>query len=129
MTASARLIPGDTSMKTTHFTIEHVELQTPKPYEEVAKAIELQLGRFDADVQRSIAGNGNTEEARGKIAAMAGSSGFMLFGTNDHGSLLRIVGQKRKAIQVRGRQSSHRTPDDAARHQSEPLRPATGTAL
>ena len=30
---------------------------------------------------------------------MAGSSGFMLFGTHDHGSLLRIAGQKRKAVQ------------------------------
>ena len=30
---------------------------------------------------------------------MAGSSGFMLFFTSDHGSLLRIAGQKRKAVQ------------------------------
>ena len=30
---------------------------------------------------------------------MAGPSGFMLFGTNDHGALLRLVGQKRKAVQ------------------------------
>ena len=30
---------------------------------------------------------------------MAGPSGFLLFGTTDHGALLRIVGQKRKAIQ------------------------------
>jgi uncharacterized protein (DUF302 family) len=30
---------------------------------------------------------------------MAGPSGFMLFGTNDHGALLRIVGQQRKAVQ------------------------------
>src|SRR5262249_30325924 len=36
---------------------------------------------------------------RAKIEAMAGPSGFMLFGTNDHGSLLRLAGQKRKAVQ------------------------------
>ena len=30
---------------------------------------------------------------------MAGPSGFMLFGTNDHGSLLRLADQKRKAVQ------------------------------
>src|SRR5436309_957169 len=30
---------------------------------------------------------------------MGGSSGFMLFGTTDHGALLRIVGQKRRAVQ------------------------------
>lgn len=30
---------------------------------------------------------------------MAGPSGFMLFGTQNHGALLRLAGQKRKAIQ------------------------------
>jgi uncharacterized protein (DUF302 family) len=30
---------------------------------------------------------------------MAGPSGFMLFGMNDHGALLRLAGQKRKAVQ------------------------------
>jgi uncharacterized protein (DUF302 family) len=30
---------------------------------------------------------------------MAGSSGFMLFGTTDHGALLSIFGVKKKAIQ------------------------------
>ena len=30
---------------------------------------------------------------------MAGPSGFMLFGTQNHGSLLRLAGQKRKAVQ------------------------------
>jgi uncharacterized protein (DUF302 family) len=30
---------------------------------------------------------------------MAGPSGFMLFGTNDHDSLLTLAGQQRKAVQ------------------------------
>jgi uncharacterized protein (DUF302 family) len=30
---------------------------------------------------------------------MAGSSGFMLFGTTDHGSLLTLADQQRKAVQ------------------------------
>jgi len=30
---------------------------------------------------------------------MAGPSGFMLFATHNHGALLRLAGQKRKAIQ------------------------------
>ena len=30
---------------------------------------------------------------------MAGPSGFMLFGTQNHGQLLRLAGQKRKAVQ------------------------------
>src|SRR5262249_37185639 len=34
-----------------------------------------------------------------RIEEMVGPSGFMLFGTNDHGSLLRIVGRPSKAVQ------------------------------
>jgi hypothetical protein len=30
---------------------------------------------------------------------MAGPSGFMLFGTQNHGALLRLAGQRRKAAQ------------------------------
>jgi len=30
---------------------------------------------------------------------MAGPSGFMLFRTSDHGALLRLAGQKKKAVQ------------------------------
>ena len=42
---------------------------------------------------------GDAEQAKAKLAALAGPSGFMLFGTNDHGALLRLAGQKRKAVQ------------------------------
>jgi uncharacterized protein (DUF302 family) len=91
--------PGGNAMNDSRFTVDHVRLETAKPFEEVAKAIERQLGRFDPDVYKSLAVGGNAEGARAKIEAMAGPSGFMLFGTNDHGSLLRLAGQKHKAIQ------------------------------
>src|SRR5262249_60131007 len=48
---------------------------------------------------KALAAGGDAEGARARIEAMAGPSGFMLFGTQDHGSLLRLAGQKRKAIQ------------------------------
>jgi uncharacterized protein (DUF302 family) len=86
-------------MNDSHFMVDHVGLATDKPFEDVAKALERQLGLFDPDVSKSLAGGGDTEEAKGKIEAMVGPSGFMLFGKTDHGSLLRIAGQKRKAIQ------------------------------
>src|SRR5437667_8614019 len=92
--------PGGSPMNDSRLMVDHVHLATDKPFEEVTKAFELQLGKFDADVrQQAIAGSGDTEEAKAKIAAMAGPSGFMLFGTNDHGSLLRLAGHKRKAVQ------------------------------
>jgi hypothetical protein len=86
-------------MNDSRFTVDHVRLTTDKPFEEVVHAFERQLGRFDPEVSRSLATGENAEGARAKIEAMAGPSGFMLFGTNDHGALLRLAGQKRKAIQ------------------------------
>ena len=62
-------------------------------------AFERQLGRFEPGVYQALAASGDAEGARAKIEAMAGPSGFMLFGTSDHGALLRLAGQKRKAIQ------------------------------
>ena len=86
-------------MNDSRFMVDHVHLATDKPFEEVARAFERQLGRFDPDVYKSLAAGGDAEGAKAKIEAMAGPSGFMLFGTNDHGALLRLAGQKRKAIQ------------------------------
>src|SRR5262249_48090565 len=80
-------------------SVDHVRLATDKPFGDVTKAFEQQLGRFDPDVYRALAEGGDAEGARAKIEAMAGPSGFMLFATQDHGSLLRLAGQKRLAIQ------------------------------
>lgn len=86
-------------MNTTRISVDHVHLETTKPFEEVTKAFERQLGTFDADVRKAATESGDTDKARAKIATMAGPSGFMLFRTSDHGSLLRLVDQQRKAIQ------------------------------
>jgi len=91
--------PRGNAMNDTRFTVDHVRLATDKPFEEVAKAFERQLGTFDPSVRKAATEDGDTEAAKAKIAAMAGSSGFMLFGTQDHGALLRLAGQRRKAIQ------------------------------
>jgi uncharacterized protein (DUF302 family) len=90
---------GGNAMNDSRFTVDHVRLATDKPFEEVARAFERQLGRFDPDLYKSLAASGDAEGTRAKIEAMAGPSGFMLFGTNDHGALLRLASQKRKAIQ------------------------------
>ena len=86
-------------MSGNHITVDHVRRTTDKPFGDVTTAFERQLGRFEPGVYQALAAGGDAEGARAKIEAMAGPSGFMLFGTNDHGSLLRLAGQKRKAIQ------------------------------
>ena len=91
--------PGGNEMKDTAFTVVHVRRTSDKPFEDVTTAFERQLGRFEPDVYKSLAKNGDAEGARAKIEAMAGPSGFMLFATHNHGALLRLAGQKRKAVQ------------------------------
>src|SRR5262249_23532489 len=86
-------------MNGSRFTVDHVWLETDNRFEDVARAFERQLGRFEPDVTRSLIAGGDFEAARARIEAMAGPSGFMLFGTTDHCSLLRIAGQERKGVQ------------------------------
>jgi uncharacterized protein (DUF302 family) len=91
--------PGGKRMKDSRIVVDHVRLETEKPFEEVAKAFERQLGAFDPAVRKAVTESGDNAAAKAKIGAMAGPSGFMLFGTQDHGALLRLAGQKRKAVQ------------------------------
>ena len=86
-------------MSDNHITVDHARRTTDKTFEHVSTAFVRQLGRFDPDVYKSLAAGGDAEGARAKIEAMAGPSGFMLFATHNHGALLRLAGQKRKAIQ------------------------------
>src|SRR4051794_10536818 len=76
---------GEKGVSDNHFTVDHVRLSTGKPFEDVTAAFERQLGRFDPDVYKALAAGGDAEGARARIEAMAGPSGFMLFGTNGHG--------------------------------------------
>ena len=87
-------------MNDTRFLVDHVRRTTDKPFEDVTTAFERQLGRFDPDVYKATRCTAGTpRRARAKIEAMAGPSGFMLFATHNHGALLRLAGQKRKAVQ------------------------------
>ncbi len=86
-------------MNDSRFTVDHVRLAADKPFEAITQAFERQLGRFDPEVYKSLAASGDAGGVRARIEAMAGPSGFMLFGRQDHGALLRLAGQKRRAVQ------------------------------
>jgi len=86
-------------MNTTRISVDHIRLAKDKPFDEVTREFERQLGRFDPDVYKALAESADAEGAKARIEAMAGPSGFMLFATHNHGALLRLAGQKRKAIQ------------------------------
>ena len=59
---------------------------------------------------------------------MAGPSGFMLFGTIDHGTLLSVFAEE-KDCTIRCRQSAHCPPDDPARRSSGLVRSPADSRL
>ena len=86
-------------MNVSRITVDHVRVVADRPFDQVAKAFEQQLGRFNPEVYKSLAAGDDVEKVRAKIEAMVGPSGFMLFKTSDHGALMRLAGQKKKAFQ------------------------------
>jgi uncharacterized protein (DUF302 family) len=80
-------------------TIEHVRVETAKPFGEFCAAFEARLGRFDSAVYEHLRSGADTEAVRTRLERMAGPSGLMLFGTQNHGELLRLARQQRKAVQ------------------------------
>ncbi len=96
---SGRAPAGDKPMTVSHITVEHVQVASDKPFDRVSKALQQQLGQFDPEAYKALAAGEDADAVRARIEAMAGPSGFMLFRASDHGALLRLVGQKRKAIQ------------------------------
>src|SRR5260370_11554788 len=90
---------GGNPMTDSTIMVDHVHVATNKTFDEVTKAFEAELGKFDGDVRKAATACEDIEEAKAKIPAMAGPSDFILFGMSDHGALLRLAGQHRKAIQ------------------------------
>jgi uncharacterized protein (DUF302 family) len=86
-------------MTASRIAVEHVCVTTSKPFADVVAAFERQLGRFNPEAARLAVASGDPQQARAKIDAMAGPSGFMVFATMDHGSLLALVGRPRQAVQ------------------------------
>jgi N-terminal domain of oxidoreductase len=86
-------------MNVTRITVEHIRVVAEKSFDQVTTAFEQELGQFNEETYKSLAAAEDVEKARAKLEAMVGPSGFMLFRTSDHGSLLRLVGQKKRATQ------------------------------
>jgi uncharacterized protein (DUF302 family) len=86
-------------MGTTRVSVDHIRVTTDKRFEDVRAAFERPLGKFDEQVYKSLAAEGNVEASRKRLETMVGPSGFMIFAVHDHGSLLKLVGKPRKALQ------------------------------
>jgi Domain of unknown function DUF302 len=79
--------------------VEHIRLESHKPFDDVTAAFVSRLGTFDKSAYTDLAKGGDAQATRARIENMVGPSGFMLFSLHDHGALLRIVGHPQKAVQ------------------------------
>jgi uncharacterized protein (DUF302 family) len=86
-------------MSDSQFMVKHVRLTTRKPFAEVASAFEAGLGRYESRPIEQLAEGGSAEQVRAALERQVGPSGFVLFGSNDHGALLALVGPRRHAVQ------------------------------
>jgi uncharacterized protein (DUF302 family) len=86
-------------MDVTRIAVEHVRVVADRPFEKVTETFERETGQFDWAAYQHLNAGADPDDVRAKIKAMEGASGFMLFRTSDHGALLRLAGQKKRALQ------------------------------
>ena len=65
--------PGGNPMNDSRFTVDHVRLTTDKPFEDVAKAFERQLGKFDPEVYKSLTAGGGCRGSQGEDRSDGGA--------------------------------------------------------
>jgi uncharacterized protein (DUF302 family) len=92
---------GDESIRqTSESSTVHVNVSSPKSFDEVTAAIERQLGKFDNGVvAAAFRDKLPADQIEAKIHAMEGSSGFMVFAVREHGQLLSLKGKQASARQ------------------------------
>jgi uncharacterized protein (DUF302 family) len=75
--------------------VEHVKIESTKPFAEVRAALESSVPRLDAGIF-ALLQRGESERAKSELERLPALS---IFSSKDHGALLRITGQSRKALQ------------------------------
>lgn len=85
-------------METSTYAAARVTEILDEPFDKVTRRIESRTGRADLPrIRELLAPGGRPEQARQAIEAMAGPSGLMIFTQFDHGRLLALAGQERRA--------------------------------
>lgn len=54
-------------MNVTRITVDHIRVEADKPFDQVTRALEEQMGRFNEDVYRTLAAGEDLEKARAKL--------------------------------------------------------------
>lgn len=91
--AEVRAMP-DIAVQRKVISVEHIEIHTMKTCDDVARRLEATVKPLDPELTAAMARADS--EAAEKIA---GAEPLFIFSKRDHGAILRIAGQSRKAIQ------------------------------
>jgi uncharacterized protein (DUF302 family) len=75
-------------------TVEHIEIHSTRDFDSVAKNLESALPPLDPEILKALA-SGDLQTAEERI----GDAALFIFLKRDHGALLRVAGQHRKAFQ------------------------------
>ncbi|MFG1372789.1 DUF302 domain-containing protein [Xanthobacter oligotrophicus] len=82
----------------TSIKVEHVRIESAKPYAEVRAALEKLVPRFD-DRIRVLLQYGEIGRVKVELEKVQGSAGLVIFSVAPHGDWVQILGQKQNAAQ------------------------------
>lgn len=75
--------------------VEHVEIESAKSFAEVKAALESSVPQLDTEIF-ALLQRGESDRARAELER---GPELSIFNSRDHGGLLQITGQPRKAVQ------------------------------
>ncbi|MDM4140753.1 MULTISPECIES: DUF302 domain-containing protein [Mycobacterium] len=87
-------------MTETPFDGVRVRYDSTKGYDELRTALLADIGERPVPINDIATGTGDWESFRERVESHVGPSGFMLFGTVDHGAWITKAGIDRKAVRV-----------------------------
>lgn len=80
-----------------HITVSHQRVKLESTYARFTEAMEMVVQRLDPHWASALPGD--PDGVKQYLTTVAGDTGLMIFGTQDHGRLLSIKGSSRKAMQ------------------------------
>lgn len=84
-------------MKTSSFTVERIEVETTRPFEDLAGSIERRIPAADfAAFDRLARTHATAEQIQSEVQSMTGDLGFVILGKIDQGPLVSLLGRPKK---------------------------------
>lgn len=96
-TASKTSAHGSAHVTRSNIKVQHIRIETDKPYADVVAAIET-LPRFDESIRTRLY-SGDFQRVTAELTKLQGKSGLVIFSAATHGEWLGIRTGRRKAIQ------------------------------